>query len=469
MSINPALRTQTSKKEPLNLTSNTKSQGSNYHRLFFGSYLHEDGGHRAVYLLKDIEGHSNFSGCEIVTANRWFDPDYTALISALRFASDLGISKLMITGDAKMIIDQMNGLFSSNDPALSSLHNKISELLSNFQVLKIAWAPKWENECLNLHPNESRLPTGTLPLNPNSIPTSTEKPKRHLSTDSRNLKGLRRDGLPDRRLKCNRHEASEYSKNQTCNSIPNKESPNRQINTSYQAGVDESKNQTNNLIPNNEASFPVQKESPNPNPPSQSPSFPQDIVIDGSLSLLAELIQYSKTDWPSLPIPILQALQALDNARYNPKFGLDQAATILILGSALLSSLKYSKEKAPSTRTSTPNPLEMAYNKDELMNLLQESEHIKATNQEITNVQNQVNSLNEALSILTNNTSQSLKELSTRLDTLNILTNSLSADVISPLNLTSQSPEIQNIFEEMAKLNTTLLKQVKLLKIWRKE
>ena len=92
------------------------SKSNDYFNLYFGSQMTEDGNSEALYILNDSNGKTNFSGSELVSSNKWYDPDYIALLAALKLASDLGILKLQIIGDSKMIIDQLNGLFCSEDP-----------------------------------------------------------------------------------------------------------------------------------------------------------------------------------------------------------------------------------------------------------------------------------------------------------------------------------------------------------------
>jgi len=74
----------------------------------------------------------------IVFPSTWFTPDYAALKSALLLAKDLNITKLKILGDSQLIIDQLNGLFVSEDPILSGLYQEVSKTADPFSQLKIA-------------------------------------------------------------------------------------------------------------------------------------------------------------------------------------------------------------------------------------------------------------------------------------------------------------------------------------------
>jgi ribonuclease HI len=73
--------------------------------------------------------------------------EYLALIEGLDALTYLGISDeiIRITGDAKCVIDQMQGLASVNSPNIKPLYRRAVRLADHFQYLIWDWTPRRNN------------------------------------------------------------------------------------------------------------------------------------------------------------------------------------------------------------------------------------------------------------------------------------------------------------------------------------
>lgn len=73
--------------------------------------------------------------------------EYLALIEGLDALSDMGLTSepVMISGDAKTVIDQMKGISSVHSTSILSLYRRASRLAGRFSYLVWSWAPRNEN------------------------------------------------------------------------------------------------------------------------------------------------------------------------------------------------------------------------------------------------------------------------------------------------------------------------------------
>lgn len=74
--------------------------------------------------------------------------EYIALIEGLEALADLRIVNevIEIRGDAKCVIDQMNGLASVSSPLTRILHKRARELSKQLKTLIFVWVPRRENK-----------------------------------------------------------------------------------------------------------------------------------------------------------------------------------------------------------------------------------------------------------------------------------------------------------------------------------
>ncbi len=89
-------------------------------------------------------GHGVYARGKDATSNI---AEYMALIEGLESLADLGIRSepVKIVGDAKCIIDQMNGLASVNSPSMKPLYRKARGLARKFHKVTWIWTPREEN------------------------------------------------------------------------------------------------------------------------------------------------------------------------------------------------------------------------------------------------------------------------------------------------------------------------------------
>ena len=73
--------------------------------------------------------------------------EYTAMIKALEFIIEIGLTKEEITihGDSQLAIRQMTGWYSVNAERIIPLYKKACELARQFKKLQFQWVPREEN------------------------------------------------------------------------------------------------------------------------------------------------------------------------------------------------------------------------------------------------------------------------------------------------------------------------------------
>ena len=71
--------------------------------------------------------------------------EYTALLTGIQKALELGWKQVSIEGDSKLVINQINGIWGINKDHLKILHNQVVEGLSNFDSYTINWIPREKN------------------------------------------------------------------------------------------------------------------------------------------------------------------------------------------------------------------------------------------------------------------------------------------------------------------------------------
>jgi ribonuclease HI len=91
------------------------------------------------------QGHGVFARCKDASSNV---AEYLALIEGLDAMSDLGLEDepIKIFGDAKSIIDQMNGLAGVSSESIWPLYLRARQLSKRFINLKWIWTPRKNNK-----------------------------------------------------------------------------------------------------------------------------------------------------------------------------------------------------------------------------------------------------------------------------------------------------------------------------------
>lgn len=71
--------------------------------------------------------------------------EYTALLTGILKALDLGWKEISVEGDSKLVINQVNGIWSIKKEHLIDLYNQVVKELSNFDSYTINWTPRENN------------------------------------------------------------------------------------------------------------------------------------------------------------------------------------------------------------------------------------------------------------------------------------------------------------------------------------
>ncbi len=71
--------------------------------------------------------------------------EYTALVSLLEKALELGVEEISVRGDSELVVRQMNGVYAVRSPNVAPLYEKAKELSERFTRFNIAWVPRERN------------------------------------------------------------------------------------------------------------------------------------------------------------------------------------------------------------------------------------------------------------------------------------------------------------------------------------
>ncbi len=71
--------------------------------------------------------------------------EYTALLTGILKALELGWKEVSIEGDSELVINQVNGTWSIKKEHLENLYNQVVKELSNFDAYTINWIPRENN------------------------------------------------------------------------------------------------------------------------------------------------------------------------------------------------------------------------------------------------------------------------------------------------------------------------------------
>ena len=91
-------------------------------------------------------------GTPLVTLGRYIGKatnnvaEYTALITAMQKARELGAKRVKIQGDSELIVRQMNGQYRVKHPDLVPLHRQAKELFDSFESATIDHNYRHKNE-----------------------------------------------------------------------------------------------------------------------------------------------------------------------------------------------------------------------------------------------------------------------------------------------------------------------------------
>ncbi|MHC1770386.1 MAG: ribonuclease HI family protein [Flexilinea sp.] len=91
------------------------------------------------------KGYGSYTHREAASSN---GAEYLALIEGLEALTDLGLKKepVLVIGDAKSVIDQMQGFAGVTSPRIKTLHRKAIRLSRGLAGLRWQWVPRSENK-----------------------------------------------------------------------------------------------------------------------------------------------------------------------------------------------------------------------------------------------------------------------------------------------------------------------------------
>lgn len=94
-------------------------------------------------------GHGTFARGQNANSNI---AEYLALVEGLEALLDMGTSdeRVVVFGDAKSVICQMQGLASVSSPAVKPLHTRAMRLARHFNNLRWQWLPRKHNRGADL-------------------------------------------------------------------------------------------------------------------------------------------------------------------------------------------------------------------------------------------------------------------------------------------------------------------------------
>ncbi len=72
--------------------------------------------------------------------------EYLSLISALEFAVESEIEKLMVYSDSELVVKQLKGEYKTRNPLLKKLHAAAGELIDSLKEFRINHIPRSENK-----------------------------------------------------------------------------------------------------------------------------------------------------------------------------------------------------------------------------------------------------------------------------------------------------------------------------------
>lgn len=88
----------------------------------------------------------------VVQAVRCFDrgthntAEYQALILGLRLALAHGERRVVVKGDSKLVVNQVNGDWKTKHATLRPLRTQARELLERFESARVKWIPREKNQ-----------------------------------------------------------------------------------------------------------------------------------------------------------------------------------------------------------------------------------------------------------------------------------------------------------------------------------
>jgi ribonuclease HI len=140
--------------DPQAIESVLREEGGRAHVYFDGASRGNPGPAAVGWAMVNSDGIVAEGGERIgeTTNNR---AEYEALVRALEMARDYGFDRVDVRGDSELIVKQVTGEWSANDPGLQERRVRVHELLAEFDEWSLEHVPREINERADEQANEA--------------------------------------------------------------------------------------------------------------------------------------------------------------------------------------------------------------------------------------------------------------------------------------------------------------------------
>ncbi|XP_073107371.1 uncharacterized protein [Elaeis guineensis] len=112
--------------------------------------LHIDGASNAQesgagFLLTNLEGVVTEHALRFDFKASKNQAEYEALVVGLKLALELGVDRLKVFSDSKLVVGQIKGEFEARDPTLVKYRQKVKDLVAPFEYFEISHIPRTKN------------------------------------------------------------------------------------------------------------------------------------------------------------------------------------------------------------------------------------------------------------------------------------------------------------------------------------
>jgi ribonuclease HI len=127
--------------DPQAIESVLREEGGRAHVYFDGASRGNPGPAAVGWAMVNSDGIVAEGGERIgeTTNNR---AEYEALVRALEMARDYGFDRVDVRGDSELIVKQVTGEWSANDPGLQERRVRVHELLAEFDEWSLEHVPR---------------------------------------------------------------------------------------------------------------------------------------------------------------------------------------------------------------------------------------------------------------------------------------------------------------------------------------
>lgn len=106
-------------------------------------------------LVQDESGHTIYESSRSLGIHTNNEAEYLALIAALQYLKDAGVSSADFRLDSELVVRQLNGKYKVKEPRLQSLHAQVTMLLNAIPKHTIRHVPRAENARADALANEA--------------------------------------------------------------------------------------------------------------------------------------------------------------------------------------------------------------------------------------------------------------------------------------------------------------------------